>query len=766
MAARAQVGDTDAFQRYFIFKNDLDHPVYPVIQAPNDSNCNQSGFPGGSVLRIVINSTQAVAGIPPGGKVRVAIPKDQPCAKGGFYDAARIYVLLADVLNFENTFPANDDKRTTPIDISKWRIDLCSDPDTQQPLPGACWVGLAKADYGHDAPGQLLEYTIISQNPDTGDKFPDSQGGANNKDGLPFLDFDVSYVDDAHLPIAMAISDGGATQFMGSLIAKPVVPDSYNTFKDRLSSFIAATQWSRYAAYTEQNWNAHRTTFQDLVPDRIDRLPSANILITDSRTGGLSNFYTPVSDGQYSRLCNAGDFNNLSTPNRQCHVQLPTVTNCCPDDNNVFQSCCDVKAYLIEDTLGAYAGRNEKKLELDKVSYTNATLTDITARWHFWVQPSSVGICSTPQQLPAAPVLDQKDFCTAFDKTVDYVWQQFKTTDAATTRVCASIQDPEKNEQCLVQQIIGYDIKSGYDPKKCGECPTNCPSACVQEIQRNESVQALQRGLPWTPAIDDSKCNDCPGEACAKECVAPAVATSKKLYHRSKFLHFWADYTSPYNLNPFARFVHNREDGLAAPGAYSFSIDDFYGNFGGQGSTLLIDIGGTTELPNKEPFDPFKQYAVGVAPGWYRGTVCGRPFSVPNIIRGKKGLSVPFSFWKDGQPLDSCEIVLYDKVDRYVKFLLKEVTYEVTDIHTGHRETVSGLSGVWANRPSTPIAQDDPYCAANASRQLVSAGKCKANLSAKGGNQDYVSVLFDGCTDANNAACGKPMVVLNPPATN
>jgi hypothetical protein len=759
------MADTDAFQRYFLFKNDLSHTIYPVIQAPNDSNCNQSGFPGGSVLRIIVNSSQAVDGIPPGGKVRVAIPKDKPCAKGGFYDASRLYVLLANVVDFENTFPKNDDKRTTPIDVSKWGI-LCSNPDTSQSLPGACWAGLAKADYGHDAPGQLLEYTIISQNPLTGDKFPDSQGGANNKTGIPFLDFDVSYVDDAYLPVAMAVSDTGATQFMGSTIAKPDVTDPYKTFNDRLHAFVNETKWSRYAAYSDLVWNANKNTFQKLVPDQTDRLPSANILITDSRTGGTSNFYTPLANG-YSTKCNAGDFKNLNTPNRQCHIALPGNTDCCPDPVNGFQGCCDIRPYLIENTLGQYTGTNEKVQDETKRGYTNTTLTDITARWTKW-NDDKIN-CQTP---PVSPIADNKGFCTAFGKTLKYVWQQFKTTDAkAKTPVCASITNQDKANQCLVQQIIGYDIKSGYDANKCKKCPSEnvneCPTACVQEVQRNESVQALQRGLPWTPANDDpNKCNVCPGDNCPSSCVIPAVPTSKKLYHRNKFLHFWAPYNSPYNLNPFARLVHSEDDGLAAPGAYSFSIDDFYGNFGGQGSTMIVDVGGTTELPNKEPYDPFKQYAVGVPPGYYRGTVCGRPFELPQLIAGKRGFSVPFDFWKDGKPIDSCEVVLKDQSGQSVSFLLKQVTYQIADAHTGKPETVSGLSGVWANRPSSRISNPDPYCLAHSSKPLANDGKCNANLSPKGNTQDYVGVSDDACksTDALNATCGKPLIVLNPPA--
>ncbi len=89
----------------------------------------------------------------------------------------------------------NADQRTTRD--TAWHTELCGG--------NACWVGSAKADYGHDAPGQLLEYTIVSQNPADGAKFPNP----NDTRGIPFIDFDVSYVDDAYLPVTMALATAG-----------------------------------------------------------------------------------------------------------------------------------------------------------------------------------------------------------------------------------------------------------------------------------------------------------------------------------------------------------------------------------------------------------------------------------------------------------------------------------------------------------------------------------------------------------------------------
>ena len=537
------------------------------------------------------------------------------------------------------------------------------------------------------------------------------------------------------------------------------LPD--DRFNTRLTAFLRDGNWSRYAAYSAANWNssneAVRTVFAKLV-NRTDRLPSGNILVVDTRTGGLSSFYHPTESGTAPRECR---LESDPGANRQCQL-LGLTGNCCPDTNGAMQSCCDVKNYLIDQTTGRFTGAS---VQTGTYEYNNPTLTDIVRRWQRWRQ--SPDPCST-DSIPKSPAIDNKGFCQAFHRTVDFVWSNFLEKDRQSTRVCSSIPDQARQDQCIVAGIIGYDIKSGYNPQMCRKCPTECPAVCTEELQRNESVQALLRGVPWTPAGDPATCAKCPsGTECPNACVVPATPSpAATLYHRDKFLHFWAPYDSPYNLNPYTRFVHNLDDGLAAPGAYSFSIDDFYGNFGGPGSTLIVDVGGTAELPNKEPFDPYKQYRVNWGPGWDHASVCGRPVSVPAAMRGTRGLSVPVSFWKEGVKETFCDVTLYATADetQFVKYRLQETKYTVTDRYTSARPDVFGLAGVYANRPGAKPAPDDPYCAKNSTQALVAQGKCRADLSAGGGIQAYVAVSDDGCSDPTNAACGKPMINLNVPA--
>ena len=757
----AMSAEADPFQRYIRIHNSLDSTVYPVVQAPQDAGNPGVNCATGGLLRIVVNQDKEGAGIPPGGTVSVAVPKNKPCERGGFYDAVRIYVLNAEFTAFEKLL--NENQRTKRD--SSWAGSL--------PCPG-CWVGTSSADYGHDAPGQLLEYTIISQDPSSGSAFPNP----NDPNGTSLIDFDVSYVDDAYLPVAMGLGDGGATQFMGS-------PLPNATFRQRLSNFLTQGNWSRYAAWSELNWatkaecpaadgrpsNPNKTTFSCLVP-RVDRVPSANILIMNAQTGGVSSFYLPSWNEKTPKQCNA---NHTSDPsaNLQCSTPPPNGAGlndpnqlCCPNENNVMLGCCDQEKFLIDNTSRVF------NTHISPMAFrsTNATLDDMVKRFKDW-QGADHSPCSVAGNVDAAPVVDKRGFCEAYKKTVDYLWKEF-------TPQCPG--RGVEADRCITSSIIGYYVKnSKYNPEECKKCPNKdekiCPRECALERMRNESTQAIQRGLPWTPSGHPKDCGGCPSSdanKCPSQCIQPeTIAPEAKVYFLDGFLHFWADYPSVYNLNPFARFVHNESNGLAAQGAYSFSIDDFYGNFGGPASTLMIDVGGISNMQNQEPFNPYKQYRAGLGTGWHHVMVCGRRYSLPASAPGNVGLSAPVSFWNNGQKMNECEVRLFPTADesQYVVFMLKEHSYNVVDLYTGKTHSVQGLGGVFANRFSAPVP-DDPYCMANSkydSKVISAKGLCKANLSAGTLNLDYVGVSNEACKGKEyDPTCGKPLTSLNANAFN
>lgn len=758
--------DSDPFQRHLTFYNDTPVTIWPVFQAPQDSNCKD--VLGSKLLRIHVNEGVKGAGIPPTHSVTVALPKTWPCTKGGLYDAVRIFVFTVDLPKFEvQLAAAQQNNQVTQPYSAGLATPICGKDLATDP----CWTGIADAAYALDSPAQLLEYTIISQD-SKGVAFPDP----NDEHGVPFLDFDVSYVDEAYLPAAMT-SDTGAIQFMGSKL-------SYQKFSEKLTAFITQTKWPDYAAYADLNFNStqtsvvggktvpNRTIFADLLIEnkvgQYPRVPSGAQAVENSFNGGGSAFYRPSWDGVYSKLC----VDPLGKANLLCVVQLPTNELCCPDANGI-QGCCDAGNFLIDKVRATYHPASKTK------RFSSDVLKDLTSRFTKWNDPFD---CS--QGTPASPVLDQVGFCNAFKKTVRFVWKAFTAQDAVGAKTCAPLARTDQLfEECLTATIIGYRIDTTHAKDfadACKTCPVDpCPSFCTVEKQLNESVQALLRGLPWTSKGDPATCGPdvCPSSDPSKCSVARCVWTkteetsaNAKLYHFDKFLHFWAPYDSVYNLNPYARVIHD-PDGLFAPGAYSFSIDDFYGNFGGPGSNLIIDVGGTSHMPNPETFDPYKQYHVTAGPGWDHFRLCGRKVDIPKDVATGRGigLGTPFSFYlADGTRHDPCEVAVFEDAaeTRFVKFQLSEVSYSVTDAYSGKPYTVLGLSGAAASRHGDGVP-DDIYCTqpGHATPDLVAKGKCNANLSPVGyGNRDAYNGVVDNCGSQTDAKCGKPLINLAVPA--
>jgi hypothetical protein len=171
---------------------------------------------------------------------------------------------------------------------------------------------------------------------------------------------------------------------------------------------------------------------------------------------------------------------------------------------------------------------------------------------------------------------DKQRFCDRFHATVQAVWDHFVNDEtdgfqhhqAAFYSDCdlpaASQSDPNLTNACIIQHIVGYN--SG-----------------VLGGQLPGQVQALLRGVAYDP-----------GDG------APP-------YQFDPFLTFHLPFSSLFSLDPYTRLIHSDQDGIAAV-AYSFSIDDKYGNFRDASSGFVVDAGGTTALDNKQPYDPYQQY--------------------------------------------------------------------------------------------------------------------------------------------------------------
>ena len=293
---------------------------------------------------------------------------------------------------------------------------------------------------------------------------------------------------------------------------------------------------------------------------------------------------------------------------------------------------------------------------------SNPSVKALVAKWQQWLGTKSP--CNDPTFLQN-PGSDPKAFCENFFTTVQWVWKTYQGFQAKNPNYCKFVGGDGKAYQldetvCLMEHIIGYT-----EGPNGGQLP--------------ESVQAILRSVPWNKN-------------------APQ-------YQYDKWLLFWAPFDSPYNLNPFARLIHDPVDGIDAV-AYSFSIDDKYGNFRDEGLGFIINVGGNSYLPNKTPYDPYQQYFVTWAGNSFdHATVGGR-----NITINKRSGNTRVSMWANGKLQDHCDVVMYTTANQepHLNFRLTlEKMRTVTDSYTGKQQQVQGL------------AMDVQFCKENSSPALV-----------------------------------------------
>jgi hypothetical protein len=423
----------DPFQRYIIFNNELPFTVYPVIAAPVADN--GGGKLDGRVSRIFVNDGAAGKGVPSQRKVQVNIPKNG-VGKYGWYQAMRVFLFRANPLTLEKTVK-DPNEYTVPDDPPL--PNLCpNEPD------GACWSGIAKAAYWKDAPAQIIEYTAMSKDWTGTNKtgvWPDQ----DDPRGVPYLDIDVSYVDDVYLPVAVTLSDTGATKYMGTTM-------TFGVFKQRITDFLAMppAAWDNFAAYSEKNWSTN--VFSDAV-DRSPHIPAGFPIISDSMTGLTSPLYTPKPEGP----AQCSEWPGCSA----------LAGNCCPADDGTVLSCCGLVPYLIDKTIP-----NGKRT-------WNPSLPAMYARWNKWIAGNPCADLSKITSWPSTkPDFDQKAFCEAFRATVQWVDNQYRTDPVVKTACSAFSDNRNYYNWCVLGSIIGYTAgpNSGRQP---------------------ESVQALLRSVPW-----------------------------------------------------------------------------------------------------------------------------------------------------------------------------------------------------------------------------------------------------------------------------
>ena len=246
----------------------------------------------------------------------------------------------------------------------------------------------------------------------------------------------------------------------------------------------------------------------------------------------------------------------------------------------------------IQNTLGQafsslYKTSNSENYLISGVLNQNTEVMPYVNRWMWWVnlkgQPCSTTVIDQlvwPDGITST--FDKQNFCDQFSATVNTVWNHFyndsedgfQPNQGEFYKDCGlsdADPNPDQTNACIIQHIVGYNSQV-----EGGELPGQ--------------VQALLRGVAYDPqdGIDQA-------------------GKKHEQYQFDPFLTFAAPYSSQFNLNPFTRLIHSPKDGIGAV-AYSFSIDDKYGNFRDASLGFTVDAGGTTALKNQHPFDPYQQY--------------------------------------------------------------------------------------------------------------------------------------------------------------
>ncbi len=602
--ARESAGAADPFQRYLKIKNDDPMlTIWPVIQVPLDAN--GGGATDTRDQRLYISKGGADKGIPPGGMVTVNIPKNG-VTPFRWYKSGRVFIFAVNPRTLET-------RVGDPAQIAK--VDPQQPPNLCPGEPaGSCYTAIAGAAFWEDAPAQITEYTVFSKDWSGTNK----SGEWPNQDdprGVPFLDIDVSYVDDAFFPAVMGLDDTGATKYMGTTL--PV-----RAILKRMKEFVEnpKAKWQLYAAYSEKNWPNNK--FHDLLPKRYLRVPSGFKILKESLGGNLSSLYKATPDGNPPAECTDKAWpacNNLSGL-------------CCPVQNGDYLACCGLVNYSIDNTTKRGDGG------------TNPALADTYARWQPWIEGTPCANINQITSWPSDdPAFDKPKFCNAFQASVKYLWNIY-TNDAYAKDQCKTLTG-DFHKYCILAQIVGY---------------TSGPEGG----QQPQTVQAVLRNVPW----GDGK---------------PTLQ-----YQWDKFLHYWAPFDSIFNLNPFIPFIKAKMVGMRAKSGYSFSIDDQWGNYQDLASGAIIDIGGLSELPNRESFDPYEQYRLSLPKGWNHATICGRPYDLKDQAQ-----TLTFSFWKNGKPIDYCDIAVYPNASDtpVIKYRLIEYSATVTDQWTGLQHEVQGF---------------------------------------------------------------------------
>ncbi|UBF29990.1 hypothetical protein K9N68_37950 (plasmid) [Kovacikia minuta CCNUW1] len=545
------------YQRYITFHNDFDFPIYPVIQVPTDL-CGDPTNGAVNVRRILVNSPGPGMGpgldnkgLQPGDTITVLIPNEKQTVNvKGVSQVRRCWYQSGRVYIF-------------PVDLFQFEAAMVAldrnnidqktkyDNSTYPTVPVTCFQG-QRDNQAKGANGNC--FTGVAKN----------SFAADVPAQLAEYTFDSDNADSTGDPdtgTPMADIDVSFVDDLYLPVAASVVNNGATgymggamdlpTFQQQLNNFFTTAPWPKYSAYLSQ--------FQVKVNNALSGLlPPA--LVEGSGTPA------PHLPAGYNSIQNT----------------LSKATSL------IYKTGNSAENYLI-------SGVNNEATQVDPY----------IQRWMWWVGQLNLNDPNLPnEQLTcSADVMNQlnntsqvnsssnwpdgiqssfnkQNFCDRFLTTVKDVWLHFLTDqndgfnkNTASFYKDCGLSDSTPSEiqknACIIQHIVGYNSQV-----LGGELPGQ--------------VQALLRGVAYDPTDGSQQ------------------------YQYDPFLTFAAPYTSQFNLNPFTRLIHSKTDGIGAT-AYSFSIDDKYGNFRDASSGFMIDAGGTTALENQQPYDPYQQYQLNLS---------------------------------------------------------------------------------------------------------------------------------------------------------
>ena len=547
--------DTD-YQRYITFRNDFNFPIYPVIQVPTDL-CGDPTNGAVNVRRILVNGPGLGMGpgldnkgLQPGDTITVLIPSEKQTVNvNGVPQVRRCWYQSGRVY----IFPVDlfqFESAMVALDASNSDQTTKYNNSTYPTAPVTCFQG-RRDNQGKGASGNC--FTGVARN----------SFAADVPAQLAEYTFDSDNADSSGDPdtgTPMADIDVSFVDDLYLPVAASVVNNGATgymggamdlpTFQQRLSNFFTTAPWSKYSAYLSQSQVKGNNALYGLLPPA---------LVEGS---GIPAPHLPAGYNSIQNTLSKATSSIYKIDNSSANYLISGVNN----------EATQVDPYI--QRWMWWVGQ----LNLNDPNLPNEQLTCLADVMNQLNNTSQANSSSNwPDGIQS---LNKQNFCNQFLTTVKDVWLHFLTdpNDGFNNNTVSFYEDcglsnsnPNEIQKnaCIIQHIVGYNsqVLGGKLPGR---------------------VQALLRGVAYDPTDGDQQ------------------------YQFDPFLTFAVPYTSQFNLNPFTRLIHSKTDGIGAT-AYSFSIDDKYGNFRDASSGFIIDAGGTTALENQQPYDPYQQYQLNLS---------------------------------------------------------------------------------------------------------------------------------------------------------